>query len=276
MRHRRAVLAGFVVALLTLPAAAAGLEPLPDGVPGTGAHDVRRAWLVGPTDRYRHAVLGDAIEAAGLRVERADGSSAEFLLPGDSVFEDLQPRVVDLDRDGLDEVLVVRSRADAGSSLAVLGLREGELVLLAESDPIGTPHRWLNPVGAADLDGDGRLEVALVRTPHIGGTLEVYAYADGRLTRRAALTGFSNHALGQRALRLAVLIDADGDGVPDIVIPTADRQGLAVVGFRDGRLEVLRRTALPGRVVGDATVISASPLRLSLPLEDGSLAEVRP
>ena len=31
---------------------------------------------------------------------------------------------------------------------------------------IGTPRRWLAPVGVADLDGDGRAEIAYVETPH--------------------------------------------------------------------------------------------------------------
>ncbi|PMR68583.1 hypothetical protein CR158_22340 [Halomonas heilongjiangensis] len=36
------------------------------------------------------------------------------------------------------------------------------------------PNRWLNPVGVADLSGNGEAEIAAVTTPHIGGVLRVY------------------------------------------------------------------------------------------------------
>ena len=71
----------------------------------------------------------------------------------EAVIEDVMPRLVDIDGDGLDEVVVVRSFIDWRPAVAILGLREGKLDLLAQS-PVGVLMRWMNPVGFADFDGD--------------------------------------------------------------------------------------------------------------------------
>jgi hypothetical protein len=43
---------------------------LPDGEITHGQKDIASAWLIHPTERYGHGVLGDAIEAAGLVLKR--------------------------------------------------------------------------------------------------------------------------------------------------------------------------------------------------------------
>jgi hypothetical protein len=228
------------MAVASLPAAGAERPGmLPDGVVAAGQRDVAFAWLTGPTERYRHGVLGDAIEASGLAVEMADGRRLAFELDAGSVFEDRYPRLHDLDGDGDDEILVVRSYLDRGAALAVLGIEGGRLTILAETPAIGTANRWLNPVGAADFDGDGMTEIALVRTPHIGGTLALYRWRDGRLAEAHRAEGFSNHAIGTRELALSAVIDANGDGIPDLAIPGADRKTLRIVTFAHGRFREL-------------------------------------
>ena len=46
---------------------------LPDGEGATGAGLIAEAYLTGPTDRYPHGILGDAIEVSGLRVVTSEG-----------------------------------------------------------------------------------------------------------------------------------------------------------------------------------------------------------
>ena len=75
---------------------------------------ITSAWLVNPTDRYRHGVLGDVLEAAGLVVEKKGGDRSYVELPANRVFEDLQPRLVDLDGDGQSEIIVVESDSFKG------------------------------------------------------------------------------------------------------------------------------------------------------------------
>lgn len=246
---------------------------LPDGAITRGGRNIRAAWLIGPTDRYAHGALGDTIEAEGLAVETADGRRLEFRLPADSVFEDLYPRLIDLDGDGDDEIVVVRAYLDRGAALAVLKARPEGLSVVAETPALGRPNRWLNPVGAADFDGDGRIEVALVETPHIGGVLKLYRWQQGRLSPAAAWPGVSNHILGSRALALAAIFDADGDGRPDILVPDQSRRTLAVFRFADGRLEKITDVAHPSPIATDLAVadLGGGRTRIVYALADGTV-----
>lgn len=254
-------------------------DMLPDGIVSGGRGEIAAAWLTGPTDRYRHAVLGDAIEASGLSVELASGRTLDFRLPADSVFEDRLVRLADLDGDGEPELLSVRAYLDAGAALTVLDVIDGELRIVAEAAAIGTPNRWLNPVGVADFDGDGRPEAAVVITPHIGGILTLYRMQDGRLRRVFAETGFSNHAIDSPVLGMAAVLDANGDGVPDIAVPDAARRSLRIVSFADGRFSQLVRLDQPSAIVTDIVAVDLdgrAGAELAYGLADGSLTVVKP
>jgi len=217
---------------------------LPHSEIAVGNNDIALAWLAGATDRYPHGVLGDKLEASSVRVLTADRTPLEFVLREDSVFEDLTPRLIDVDHDGRDEILLVRSHQEAGASLLLLGIRGNRLVRLAESQAIGTPNRWINPIGAADFDGDGQIEIAAVETPHIGGHLLIYKIEGRRLREVARFAGYSNHILGSTELGMSAVFDVNGDGIPDIVLPTQDRREIRALTFAKGNLAVLNSIKL--------------------------------
>ncbi|NQV61419.1 MAG: VCBS repeat-containing protein [Alphaproteobacteria bacterium] len=213
------------------------MDMLPDGIVTLGQRDITAAWLTGPTRRYDHGVLGDAVEASGLRVLNRAGQTLSFTLPKDSVFEDRQVRLADLNGDGGDELLVVRSYLASGAALAVLRPGRNGLALVAETAPIGRPHRWLNPAAAADFDGDGQVEIAVVVTPHIGGILKIYELRQGRLrlerlSEEWSANGFSNHAIGSPVQAMAAVVDWGGG--PILHLPNARRSGLRQVYFAHG------------------------------------------
>ena len=134
--------------------------------------------------RCRHGLGQRRPVKVNARLVRRDqhGKVVTFALRPDSVFEDLIPRLVDVDQDGRDEIIVVRSHEEAGASVVLLGLRGNRLIRLAESVAIGIPNRWVNPIGAADFDGDGQAEIAAVETPHIGGKLLLLEIEGRRLS----------------------------------------------------------------------------------------------
>jgi hypothetical protein len=140
--------------------------------------------LGAPTTRYGHSILGDAVEAGELIVKSAKGRTFSLVLPPSEVFEDRYPRLADLDGDGTVEVVAIRSSLSFGASVAVYGLRKGTVMELASTPFIGRANRWLNIAGIARFRGRRGRETAYVQAPHIGGTLFLYAFEQGRLSGR--------------------------------------------------------------------------------------------
>lgn len=249
---------------------------LPDGTVATGTRDIAKAWFAAPTTRYGHAVLGDAVEAGSLIIETADGNSHTVTLGDDAVFEDLTPRLADLDGDGHDEIVVVKSYLKRGAAIAVVAQRKGRYQIVAETPPLGAPNRWQNPAGIADFNGDGKIDIALVRQPHVVGALELWTYDKARLRKTASLDGFSNHTAGSRALALSAVADFNGDGTPDLALPSLDLSRLRIVSFKPVAHEIAS-IPLPSDAHSNIGIIArngASPA-LALALADGTLVVVR-
>ena len=166
----------------------------------------------------------------------------QYSAPPDAVIEDRLPRLVKAwDQDA---VLTVQSSSTGGAAVLLLGVVGDRLQPLAESAPIGISQRWLNPIGVADFDGDGQVEIAAVETPHIGGHLLIYKIEGRRLREVGRFAGYTNHILGSTELEMSAVLDVNGDGIPDIVLPSQDRRELRVVTFAKGNLAILRTIKL--------------------------------
>ena len=195
-----------------------------------------------PTTRYAHGVLGDAVEWGALVLETDSGRKVRVRLPETHVFEDTEPRVIDIDGDGDAEVIAVESDQRLGARLSVYGA-EG---LVASGKFIGRSFRWLAPVGigAADLDSDGQIEFAYVDRPHLAKTLRILRQDSDRLVVVGSLEGVTNHRIGESDIAGGI---RDCGAGPEIIVATAnwsqvvavtfDRQGFStrVLGPHEGR-----------------------------------------
>lgn len=245
------------------PAPAGGLADGHIAITDTG--DIRQAWYARPTRRYAHGVLGDAVEAGSLVAVTSSGSRFEAILPDDRVFEDITPRIADLDGDGSNEVITIRSSGSGGAAVAIFGMADTGLTLLGASSENGRANRWLNIAGLVPHP-DGGLTLYGVRTPHIGGKLFSLDFRNGMVSERNDIaTDVSNHIIGSRELAMSA-VGRFGSRV-ELVLPSQDRKRL--------RFPLTDRAdiALPGAInkaiaLVDGRVITAT--------EDGRLIVVTP
>lgn len=186
------------------------------------AEAVASAQYADSTGRYPHAVLGDDLEYGSLLLTLTSGKVLKFVLPDALVFEDTAPRVVDLDGDGAPEVIVVESDQSKGARLAIYDV-DGRV---AVTPFIGTRFRWLAPVGAADLDGDGRMEIAYIDRPHLAKTLRLWRYEDRKLEPVASLEGLTNHRIGETDIAGGIRTCA---GQPEVILANATWSAMMAV-----------------------------------------------
>ncbi len=252
---------------------------LPDGSiamvePGS---DISSAWYSKPTTRYGHGILGDAIEAGSLVVKTSNGKELEFILPDNQVFEDITPRLSDLGITGKMKVITILSEINLGASIAIFGIVNNKLSLMAQTPYIGLSSRWRNIAGIGDFDGDGRMQIAEVVTPHIGGTLKFWTWDQGKLLPSGEMEGFSNHFIGSREQDLSTTADFDGDGVSDLALPSANRRTLRLIKFfgkAQGKktLQEIAAIPLPARIDKAITSVDdGSRVVISVGLEDGTV-----
>ena len=172
------------------------------------------ATLVLPTDRYDHAVLGDALEWGGLRL-KVGSRSFTITLPETRVFEDIEARLADVTGDGAPEVIVVETDLAKGASLAVYG-PDGKI---AATPFIGQSSRWLAPAGIDDFDGDGLVEIAYVDRPHLLKELVFVRPEGDRLVETLRLPGLTNHRIGDDFISGGVRDCGQG---PELILASTD------------------------------------------------------
>ncbi len=211
--------------------------------------DNATAAFEGPTDRYGHAIMGNLPEWSRLCLSHGT-QQACVTLPDSSVFEDIAPRLADMDGDGFDEAVVVESTTTGGASLVVYR-RTGESLERIATPPIGRRNRWLSPIGIADFDQDGRMDVAYVETPHLGKVVKVYSWAGNHLKLIAKATSFSNHKIGDETITSGIRDCGRG---PEMVVPNGSWSRVYALRFEAGQM--LTEELGPYRPGGFTTYLS--------------------
>ena len=230
----------------------------------------RVAVLSDPTDAYPHGVVGDRVESVTATV--FDGRDGEVVgvatAPEGTVFETVAPMWADTNDDGVEELLLTASDATGGARLVIYGW---DGALLSSSEPVGNGQRWRNLLGVAEF-GEMR-RVVDVQTPHIGGIVQWFDVDGDSLTNVARISGYSTHRIGSRNLDQGLIIDADGDGNVDVVVPSQRQDAIAVLGFDATGVAEARRLALPARLSSNLTAVSGEDgkARMAAGLEDGTV-----
>lgn len=185
--------------------------------------------LGGPTTRYDHGALGDNFEASEIVVIRVDEPAVEnrIQIPSPRVVEGVAPMVTDLGDE--QAILVTESGPQEGARLVAY---RPDGTVLARGEPVGTSFRWRHQLAAAPFGPDGQQEIAVVKTPHIGGTVEFYRRRGDSLEIVAEVSNASSHAYGSRNLDGGLAADADGDGRTELLVPDDNRGTLRAIERR--------------------------------------------
>ena len=193
------------------------------------------AQYAGPVTRYSHSILGDAIEASQL-VVNVEGVFYQHDLSENFVFEDIRPRLVDVDLDGSLEFVCIRSHVDMGAGIAIYKIQDNDLIEYAFVKEIGTRNRWLNIVAVDDLDNDGTIELTWIQTPHIGGILKVAKIQSGEMTVIDETSLYSNHGIGEKNLCLSVL--TENGNAKRFYVPNQQRNKIVSFSFENELLSL--------------------------------------
>jgi hypothetical protein len=174
----------------------------------------------------------------------------------------------DVDGDGDSELLLTASDAREGGRLVIYDER-GEP--LAASSSIGRGQRWRNQLGVAVIDAVPT--VVDVQTPHIGGIVQWFRLRGDTLERFAATGEYSSHRIGRRNLDQGLIVDGNGDGDVDVIVPSQNQQSLAVLSIQNSEPTEVRSVPLGSRISTNLSTFTTSDggASLAVGLEDGSV-----
>lgn len=200
--------------------------------------------LTGNSNRYNHGILGDNIEPTGFKLYRNNRLINLFELPDERVFETLRPLVADVvpENPGV-EIVLTSSNRQSGSRVELYSL---DGLFLGASPSIGRGFRWLHILAVAPFIEKSTQSIALVRTPHINGILELYTWNGSELVKEAQLDNVSTHQIGSNNLNMALVADLDNSPGPELLIPSRDFETLLMIKYIGGKLSVIDRFSLPG------------------------------
>jgi hypothetical protein len=248
------------------------LNALLDARPVVSSDGLIAVYVNATDQRYVHGIMGDDIEGASLAILAVrDDQLIEVTrvdLTGEDIYEGLSPMWADINQDGRDDLFTTVSNGATGARIrAYLLVGEDENVrVVSEVDslPIGQGNRWRHQLAWGQFAPDGGYALVDVLTPHIGGVVEFFVYTGTSLEIVAQRAGYTSHIINSRNLDMVVAGDFDGDGTPEIVVPTQDRTALAGIALTtEGAVEAWT-VPLDGQVISNLSAVNLPDGRLAL------------
>lgn len=238
------------------------------------------AVYAGATDqRYVHGILGDNVEGSALVVVKLTsnqfGIQTRVDLEGEDVFEGISPFWADVNADGIEDLVTTVSNSTVGSWIRVYLYDGAEFIGQVNSAPLGQDSRWIHQIAFGPFGPNGESELVAIRTPDINGAVQFLRYnaETNSLDTVGEKEGYTSHMIGSRNVDMAVAGDFNGDGQPEVVLPSQDRT--RIVGVQHTTEGVLEMWSLPvnGRIVTNlsAVVLPDSSLALAYGTDDGRL-----
>lgn len=225
--------------------------------------------------RYVHGIMGDDVEGTALVVVQVADDRLQIInrvdLPGDNVYEGLAPMWADVDGDGTMDLITTVSNGSEGARNRVY-LFDGETIIREVEGPaIGQPNRWQHQLAWGPFGMDGEMLLVDVLTPHIGGIVRFHRYTGSSLEVIGQIGGRTSHVIHSRNLDMAVAGDFNGDGTPEIVLPTQDRTQLDGIQLTENGPQVVWSLPLDGVLSSNLSAVSANgrPLALAAGMTDG-------
>ncbi len=228
--------------------------------------------LTGNSNRYNHGVLGDNIEATGFAIYNNEKLISQYELPDERVFETLRPLIADVipEIPGV-EIVLTSSNRQSGSRIEIYSLK-GKF--FGASPSIGRGFRWLHILSAAPFIDDSTQSIAIVRTPHINGILELYTWKGSALEKEVQMSNVSTHQIGSNNLNMALVADLDHSPGPELLIPTRDFKALLLIKYSKGKLTVIDQFSLPGRLSTNLYLDNTAPFTIWAGLQNGQIIRI--
>jgi len=202
--------------------------------------------LTGNGNRYNHRIFGPKKEATGFVVIKNGQVTAKYELSGKRIFETLRPLIADIipENPG-SEILLTASDSDQGARLEIYSMTGA---FIGSSEAIGKGYRWMHLLAVAPFGPNGEIEIATVRTPHIGGILEYYRWNGKELIKTASLEGVSTHRINSNNLNMAIAADFTGNHKVELFLPSQDFRTLILVKRIQAGVTMLKTIPLNGEL----------------------------
>ncbi|MCA9881619.1 MAG: hypothetical protein KC708_01555 [Anaerolineae bacterium] len=234
-------------------------------------------YAAGTNQRYVHGIMGDDVEGTALVVVEVVEDRLQIIsrvdLLDDNIYEGLSPMWADVDGDSIQDLITTVSNGGDGARNRVYLFDGGTLTREIDGTIIGRPNRWQHQLAWGPFGVDGEMLLVDVLTPHIGGIVRFHRYTGSSLEVVAEIGGHTSHVIGSRNLDMAVAGDFNGDGRPEIVLPTQDRTQLDGIQLTENGPQVMWSLPLEGQLSTNLSALSANgrPLALVAGMADGRI-----